>query len=588
MTASVEVPAELEFRFADGTSLNAMGWNTLPNGDQVHVQAQAKGSSFGNPVPLRRALRTAMLDGSRSALDGHDNRTFPLALRVTGPDGNALAGVETPLFMLAKRPAELVWRPGDLASEAAVFVLDYADLHRDEDPDFGDEQLVRDYTLQVAAQPFTYSEDYVTIPAVAQGSSTPTLVDDCGSLTGWTATDATLSTVSSLISATVASGTTSYKVTRTGAVDLTTEKYLSVLVTLRTQGSLDQVEAKTTAGAWETLPQAGTDAGALIFDGTGLTDPTVEALRFTLSKPLGSILNDNGGIWAAFDKIRKQTTPRSSASRQQVRTLEVPGSARTPASLLVSSATAGLGTVFLYTGPSYDPTWSRGAGTARTTAASFMSGGYDQLDSQYYDRPAAELPAGDYSIYARINALDASTTGTLVVQALVMSAAGAILATEDVAEVALSFSGTAQETKLLGSTILPTMTLPDGSPAKVRLWLTWTPTVGLPVGPDRDIRIDELMTFNRTLGALTIAEAGTNKKLWADSATLATDRPVVYVGDGDKADAVPLSLLSQLPAWPGEHEIEAPVTYIYAGATGASDAEVSGTFRPAWFLHPAV
>ena len=173
--------AELMIRWSGG-ELDLMGENLIALSDgstaPVTIEALADGTNWGNPQSVRRVLRSALLDGSRSVKERDDNRTIPLKLRLTAADGPALAAGESPLAMLDGLSCELVWTPpaqaGDPESPAAVFVAVSADLAHDMD-DFAENRYQRFYTLTLDCLPHVYSDEYVTIPAVAQGSSTPTL-----------------------------------------------------------------------------------------------------------------------------------------------------------------------------------------------------------------------------------------------------------------------------------------------------------------------------------------------------------------------------------------------------------------------------
>lgn len=588
---------ELTLRWAGG-ELDLMGWNDSTHGSFL-IETLADGTEWGNPQTVRRALRRFMLDGSASVKEYDDNRTIPLKLRVKAADGNSLAGAEAALVQTDSRRCELVWQGSDYFSAPAVFVAVSTDLTHTMD-DLADLRSERFYTLTLDCQPHVLSNEWVEVPAVAQGTSTPTLVDACASTTGWTASGATLAVAGSTITVTVDPpalgggdwGVTSFTVTRTGAVDLTTEKYLSTLVLLRSGASLTSVEVQASSGAWETVPASGADAGARIHDAGAVTDPTVTAIRWTFTKPPGDGLpflgGGTSGIWATFDTVSKQSTPRSTASKQATRTLTVPGSRRTPTSLHAESPTTDLGTVLLYTGPAYDPSLSRGGVSARTTTAGNVSGSRNVFvtgNTEQFRILASEFTEGFHALWVRISPNDATTTGVLTTTVHLLDAANNVLKTGVSFTNDLAWGSTAYVVSLLGGLDLPAWQLPEGSGAKIQITLQWDVTVGLPVA-DRAINLDELWAFNLAEGALTIAEVGARRDLWLDPATLAVDHPVTYAGTGDRSDAIPLSLATELPSWPGTHVIEPPTTYLFGASTGAADMEISGYLRPAHHTHP--
>lgn len=560
--------AELVLRWSGG-ELDLMGWNDSEFGE-FRIDALADGTDWGNPEPVRRTLRRFLADGSSSVKDYDDNRTIPLSLRVTAADGVALAGGEQALDLIDGRRCELVWTPPDEFSAAAMFKLDHVDLRHKFD-DFAEvARRERFYSLTASALPHAYSAEYVTIPAVAQGASTPTLVDNCNSLTGWSSPNGTLENYGDSVIASFYSAIA----VRLGTVDLTTQPYLAVQSGVGS--GLFTIEARSGAGAWETLPRIGADGSDTVFDGSDLSNPIASELRFTSA---GSALK--------LGNIEKQATPSSSPGRQQVRVINTPGSRRSPASLLVESPEDGLGTVLIYSGPSYNPDLTRGATHVRfgEGSAPLLSGGDTSIPDggvKSFEVLASDLPEGDYSVWVRALCGSESEGGTLTITPVVLSVADDVIATLPAMPVAIpALTDVYYHLLLAGSASLPYATLPPGSSAKVRFDCAWDHS-----DPGQGGQVDALLAFNRTHGTLAIAEAGEHKKLWIDSSSLDLDRPSVFVGDDDKADAVPLGMVTQLPAWSGAHVVTPPETYLYVGSTNAHDVEVSGTFRPAHHTHP--
>lgn len=573
--------AELTLRWSDG-SLDLMDWNES-DGDSFEIATLADGTDWGNPESVRRKLRTAMLDGSRSTKDRDDNRLIVLKLKVSAPSSSALAAGEQALDLVDGRRCELVWTPpGDLGVAPAVFVVDYADLSHDmDDLAYGRGQLF--YTLTMGALPHAYSDEWVTIPAVAKDVWARTVVDSCSSLTGWTASGATLSVtgggtqISVIPTETVAE--TTYTVTRTGAVDLTTLRYLGVdagSVVAQTYKRVQKVEVQSSVGGpWIELPRSGAtfDVNFDVFAATGLVDPTVETIRFTFTTT---------GTSAYIREVVKQEASRSTVNRQQLRTLAVPGSARTPASLEIhTSSLNGLGTAIVYTGPAYNPAISRGALELRVADPANMSGGRLHIlpsQTKSFHIPASEFIAGDHVMWMHA-AGDTGATGSLTLTVRLLTGTfGVIVSETTVSTSSLTLGAYAMH--LLGSVELPPAPLPADSEAVVQFDLFWS-------GDATDeLVLDELLAFNRR-GALTIAKLESGfRGLWLDSPTLESDFPSAFFGHEDKAASVPLSLTAQLLAWPGAHRIEPPVTHLYTASSTGDNVTAAGTFRPAWHTHP--
>lgn len=587
-----EVLPELELRWADG-SLDLMGWNTGEHGSEFRIETLGEGTDWGNPESVRRVLRSAMLDGSSSVKERDDNRTVQLRLRITGPNGDAPVDAEEPLFLADSRSCELVWRPPNEGVPAAVFVIDSADL-RYETNDHAQRKLRWYYTFTLGCLPHTYSPEYVTIEATeAVDLSVRTIFDDCSSLTGWSATGTVLTIEGTppfqYISLDGVEGETAVVITRTGAVDFSTEPYF----TPDTGGisvffdypdlRLEVMPAGT--GTWITIPQVGVDDGERVYD-VGSYAASIDALRFHGLKP-DWVLNP---IWSVH-RLYKQATPYTVEPKQKLLTLEVPGSARTPASLQITMpAGSDAGKVLCYTGPAYNPALSRGSDRPRTPIEGTFSGADDTAahgETLHYVVPASELPPGAYAIWAHLRApVGEVAPGTFTVRAEMRDAADTVtLASETL--LSTSF-GTDNDRILmpLGFTQLPIMALPEGSTALFRLAMDWS----IPHDTRWTLGVDEVWAFNVSDGALTILEPGSiANTIWLDSATLDRENPAVFYGAStNKAEAAAASLKSELVAWPGAHAVRPPVTNLFLAAAVASAnmAEVTGTFRPAWFLHP--
>lgn len=577
---------ELILRWSGG-ELDLMGWNSGSHGDFL-IETLADGTEWGNPQAVRRALRRFMLDGSSSVKDYDDNRTIPLSLRVKAVDGDALAGGEAALAGVDGNRVELVWTPPDIFSAPAVFVATSADLAHKMD-DLGELRLERYYSLTLDAHPHAFSDEYVTVPAIAQSVSTPTSIDTCGSLTGWSSLNATLSLTTATDDATVikalrtVAGPVGIQVVRTGAVDFSTQPYLALKSTpTPPAGAIDPaigavaVQAAS-GGPWLIVSQSGTDAGRALFN-VGAVASSVVAMRFTYTEPQ---------VEARFFQLDKQATQRSVSSRQQIRIAEVPGSMRTTGSLLVESAASGLGTTVVYTGPNYDPSWSAGAIGSRTALSGNLSGGFNQVaigsagNPLQFQRPISDIPAGEHVVWAR---LLAGGPGTLTIVAQLRAPNWDLLAERTVANIALTDTG-GWALRGLAAITLPDFGVPAGSSAMLRLQFHWPAAA-------YEFSIDELLTFmidgadGKTKGSLTVAEVGGNKKLWLDSPSMERDTSAAFVGSADKTAARPLSLSTELRGWPGTHALNPPESTAYVATLGATDATASWTFRPAHHTHP--
>lgn len=574
----IEVQPELLVRWSGG-AVNLLGDNTTAYGTYT-VETLADGTDWGNIESVRRTLRSAIRDGSRTTKDRDENRRIALKLRVSAPFHSALAAGEQELDRIDGRRCELVWTPpGTLGVAPSVFVVDYADLTHEMD-DLGYERGELYYQLALSSLPHVYADSWITVPALVQAPSIPVTVALGSSTTGWTATGGTLSTSGDKLVVTPEAGSVLMTATRTGAVDLTTDRYLTVW-----GNRPDSVEVLNGA-TWTELTLVGMDGNYHVYSALALADPTIDAFRFKWELATSGVAGPFGP--RSFVEVRKQAAPRSTAARQQSRAVAVPGSRRTPASVLIQSPTTGLGVTLAYGGPQYNPALSRGAQQSRATTSTTLSGSQGQLNTGGYVSfivPATEFYAGSHSLYvvARSVAGEADTTGTLTATVKLLNSSN-VAVTETTRTRKLVYPVDEKKVTLMGAVDLPGAALPPDSSAVVYVQLNWLKDASH--GTDeRDLWIDEVLVFNRTLGRLVIANAGGNRKVWLDGASIDVDHDVVFAGSGPKSDAVPLSMHDQLPAWMGALTMTPGTTYLYVGTTGAPDTTVEAAFRPAGNTH---
>lgn len=570
MTASTE----LEVRWPGG-SLDLMGWNETPDGE-FEIAALADGTNWGNIEATRRVLRSALLDGSRSTKDRDENRTIPLRLRVSGP--NIPAG-EQALDILDGLRCELVWRPpAEMGFAPAVFLVDYADLaHVMDDLAYERGELV--YTLTLVCHPHAFFDEYVTAPAVPQGVSTPTTVDNGSSATGWSANNGVaVSSVGGFIRATVPAGVTDWTLTRSGDIDFTTQRYLRLT---GIPPLITQVRAGTGSTAASGYPRIGSDGGAAIYDVNG----TAPGLRFDCHL---QTVPDVPMDFDVIDLLEKQATPRSFASRQQNTTIAVPGSRRTSGSLHVASPSGtGLGDVIVYTGPDYNPSMTPwvvpSSGNTRIADSGAISGGLDRFVSgsltRRYRRPVATFPDGIYDVWLRSQM---ARRDILTFVANLTKPDGTILDTFNIGSIDLTDVPSGYQILPIASLSLPGWELPPQSTLCLEIAVT-SPDLAAP-GPSP---IDEILLFETTQGPPTIVKAGANTHLWVDAPSIDQDNPLVLVGtSGDKRAARPLSLATDVPSHGGPHILTRGVTNAYVAAGGVAGALTDATFRAAANTHP--
>lgn len=559
-----------------------MGWNSGPSGD-FKIETLADGTDWGNPEPVRRALRRFLLDGSSSAKEYDDNRTVPLSLRVKAADGNSLADGEVALSALDGRRCELVWTPPDKFSSPAVFVVDYADLRHKMD-DLGEirSSPERFYSLSLSCLPYAVSDEVVTLDALPTGVSVPTVIDDGSSLTGWSTNSGSL----------YLDGTTSVirwapdglqlpqyvYLIRTGSIDMSTVDYLSV-DSYSQQASIVDVEVFA-QGKWRVLEQVAAEGMASIFY---VPFESFSSMRVKFWYAPGS------GREQMVSQVATQATPRTTAARQQLRTITVPGSARTTCEVVVHTDDPTLSTTIVYAGPPYNPDLVHGsidtryaeAGTITDTVSVFTEGGGTPTAYRRFHAPASALPRGEYAIWGRYAA---SYAGTMTINVNLLNGGGSLVDSITLPAVDLAVTNvdlTQFLVRPLAYVSLPHWNVQPDSDWFLEFQVGWSNEA-----PDaQNMHLDAFWAFNVTAGTLAIVEVGASDTLWLSPSDLTQDAPSVLIGSGPKATAYPASLTDQIRAWSGAIALTPPVTHLYTAQVGGS-AEVSATFRPAWHTHP--
>lgn len=583
----------------DGGSLDLMGENDTAYGP-VAIQALADGTEWGNPQSVRRALFSALADGSASALERHDNRTITVRLRLTAPDSAALAGGEAPLHMLSGvKRAELRWTPPNDFAAPAAFIVVASDLTHQMD-DFAENRCRRLYTLTLVCLPFALSIDPVVIEALPPFVAAPATLDDCTSTTGWASLigGATFAVVSGGVQISAPyNGGLSVNATLTKSI-ARTKRYLAIEAELVSGqhfiGGMFRPLIRTDSG-WMSgnVEVVGAEGKWTFYDvphGLG----AVQEIRFGFFPPT------SGGthVLANILTIAESDTPAASAGRQSLRIIPTPGSARAAGSLLVESRDAaadGTGTaqgrVIVYTGPQYDPRLSVNTSSVRTVDADAMSGKCSTGTSHIYAR-GVNFPHGSYGIWANVKGTAGPVDWTIDLKAINRTTGGT-LADLTTLSTSTTLVGTGYNLHHLGAIDLPGLALDSDSLAALRFFFT----------TDVSVSIDEILVFNRTLGTLTIVDttdasglvesppgsyvttAGATS-VWLDAASLERGAGIL-VGRSARAHALPVSLSSVIRAWDGAHLFTPDSTFLYVGTSGPVDPKVVGTFRPAWHTHPA-
>lgn len=405
-------------------------------------------ADFGNPEAVIEIVRALLTDGSVAIKTGHTHRTIRLLLAIEGDDGESLALGESLLMteVLADQPAALRWQPPAIESAPCNFDVQVADLARAYSPLWvlrEGRHLVRFFILTLTCSPWVRPDDPVVIEAVPLAPETApewTDVDTCGSITDWSReTDGgspagpTASTISGetaiTVSARIDSATDYLRAVRHFSTPLAVPsgEYLAI------DARISRGDAFT--GAWK------------IHDGTTHRDPvavvagageggstrlyfanlpaSVSDLKILFD--YASVVDGDGDMTylSVFNvAITDQIVVPSSTARQQIRSLDVLGSAPTTAALrlFTDEAADDLGsTVLIYTAadegvfpPPLRAHMDATLAAAATVDATVISGAYNSLaaDLVYYP-PASLLPDATYSLVAQMRRTAGATTRTI-------------------------------------------------------------------------------------------------------------------------------------------------------------------------------
>lgn len=433
---------------------HALNWGALPFAGPVapatayQIDVMAAGTNYGNPEPVFEIIRSLLTDGSIAVLEGWDNRTAPIRLRLSAPRGvagPALAAAEAALMaeILAPSKSPLVWVPPAKDAATTVFDVVSATLARDTSDGWDQDEEMREYRyylLTLTCLPFVRGEETVVVPALAPPPTpgTPPVVvniDTCDAFTGWSAnftatlnsgraSDATGGYVFARATKS-AGGTNIVRLVRDGAVAMGATPFL-------------QVDAY-----WSAPGGAGGGLTALIngqsyepVSSLGLAPNTA---RYFFLPPANfsqvTFVSGDDSNAGGVRELRILNVARAdgtgavgSTTRQQARTALVGGSAPTQAAIRLFDATAApLGTeimVHTSTNTNWQPMlrrWLVSAGAVADTAR--VSGGRNTLGTAWVTRfPASFLTKGTYALLGLMNI---TTGGTLNWSARTVSSSGA-------------------------------------------------------------------------------------------------------------------------------------------------------------------
>lgn len=560
-------------------SMDLTDWS----GIQFNTAVIAEGMSRGAPVPIEVAVRSWLQDGSIVVTQGYDNREVTLRVRLSGPDLLDLAEAEAALFAELGKPNLLTWTPADGFGPPSVFVVVTSSMEHAPAP--GEDMVEsrgfypwRSYNLRLLCEAFVRSVDEVAAEALPLGTTT-TVLDACSSATGW-------SGFINGASASVANGG--------GANTVSTASVGSKTLALQKTLSADTSTLKVLRVEWAASPlwasplkavADGVSLPSIVDQGTGSSTIAsyfaVQADSIGVLR-LGWVSRDTNSL-SIHDVAITDGPPPVGSSMQQMVSVDVKGSARTPATLEVASEAGSLGDVLLYVwadsgdAAGYLPALSTFGpdGSSDATAVSGFKYDMDDVTARVYNIPRQMLPPGEFLLMARLASTSGITVGRVEISTTVDNLAGAAVRTLTSPTLSLT---TAWSIQVLGRCVLPTLDLPATSARDISLALT------VDIDSGANFCLDETWLFHRRLGSLIWVAADLSHRLWVLPPTVETPRPRVLVGyEADMSDALyPENMFSwDLPQF-------VPSRANILAVTTGGEAAVTLHHTPAWHTHAAL
>jgi len=344
------------------------------------------------------SLVSQLLDGDLVTATRTSNRELTIPVVV---DGATLFEVAENTAALArecdKRSNLFSVVPGDDFGAPSVFDTFQAQL-RPRRNDTHETNGLRVFDLVIPAHPFPRSYDPTTLPAIA---GTGSVIDDCTSLTGWSA-----ETGSIAISSGAVVNTRDREdwgaLSRAGSIDLTSTPYLVIEWSCSVPMYID-AKANSAAAGWRESYRE--DLGGSTRSYFNVGGP-IDSAGFRVGSVQGQT---PGSMTFSIHTVSSAATLPDSGTggHQQLLSIAPGGSARTQAQIEVTTPTNGLGEVTLYTSPSgraYTPTIRRWLVSSDTVVTN-PAGSYQPIvGASVYQVPVLTLPPGGYSVWARMAA----------------------------------------------------------------------------------------------------------------------------------------------------------------------------------------
>lgn len=560
------------------------------------IEASGDDADFGTPVAVEQAIASFLMDGAIAVTQGYDNREMKLKLALYGTTPANLALAEQALMAEVARRNLLTWTPPSKTVAGAAAACVFEVVNSSLSPAFSDLDELNEiavYTIDIKALPFARSQSVAADFSPPPPTSLPTVepIDNCSSLTGWSATSSY--------------GSPSL-VVENGTLVRAIESY-----------------PKGTATQWLRLARFGLSAPLAstpyvrvklshLFAGTGPVLVAVQALCNGIA--VGQVARDGDYVWfqppvatltsfqvivhAQFpisagsiflrveDISRTSTTSLSSTAgqRQTFRSFAIKGSTRAQGNITITDTSAtpvGLGTTLVHTTPNhlsgFQPDLRRRMvpGPATTIDTATVSGVTSNL-STAHSFDIVPPPSSAYVLMAR---LKHSAMGSYNVTWTASSRVGTnTVGTDQSGVQAVSLTAGVWGVQPVALMVLPTTAISDDVAAGSTVRVTLSGPAGL--------LLDEAWLFDVANGRLTWVECGTgtatpggpSSVLAMSAATLTNPVPTIMRGDATALYGAGSSAQSF-----GAHEFVPPSINVFLVTTGSVQPRVDISYFPSFF-----
>ena len=375
----------------------------------------ADGYEPGSAEAVESVVRALAADGSSARIDGHDNAETTFRLKIEGEDHGSLNRGEAAFRRLLpdgySAPVDLLSRPPQDDAPASVRTIITGKFDQDWD-DFDELRIERVYVVTLTHRPFVRSEFPSVAKALSVGEGTQTTINDCTSITDWSA----VGTGGVAITPTTSGGAVHFvlppsaglrgwTLTIAGTYDLALTPYLAVEVQFPPM-SLGDDGLLRAGGEWiEPIQKVISTDGyqRYIFDTSA---PGVMWTPGPVTLHFGQAASGTVARTLKVRHVEALPVANPGLPRQNARLLKIGGTERTPGTLHVASRDdSPLGLVLVHTSPDegtgYDPDISRWivGSTIDPDPAAPMGGwveGYPLAVRSVV--PSASVPSGTYQI----------------------------------------------------------------------------------------------------------------------------------------------------------------------------------------------